>query len=77
LTVLTIEPKERARILSIIFVGVILFSSPFGWIAGMLSAINKNLPFLLNMTLFLLGAILAYAAGEISLREPEMEVATN
>ncbi|HEX9333003.1 MAG TPA: MFS transporter, partial [Anaerolineales bacterium] len=77
MTVLTIEPKERARILSIIFVGVILFSSPFGWIAGTLSSINKDLPFFLNIALFVLGAILAYAAGQISLKEPTMEAATN
>jgi uncharacterized membrane protein YeaQ/YmgE (transglycosylase-associated protein family) len=77
MTVLTIEPKERARILSIIFVGVILLSSPFGWIAGTLSSINKDLPFLLNIALFGIGAILAYAAGQISLREQTMEAATN
>ena len=77
MTVLTIEPKERARILSIIFVGVILFSSPFGWIAGTLSGINKDLPFLLNIALFALGAVLAYAAGQISLKEPLLETATN
>jgi hypothetical protein len=77
MTVLTIEPKERARILSIIFVGVILFSSPFGWIAGTLSGINKVLPFLLNICLFSLGAILAHIAGQISLKEPVMEAATN
>ena len=77
MTVLTIEPKERARILSIIFVGVILFSSPFGWIAGTLSEINKDLPFFLNIALFVVGAILAYAAGQISLKEPTIEAATN
>ncbi|HSJ87858.1 MAG TPA: MFS transporter [Anaerolineales bacterium] len=77
MTVLTIEPKERARILSIIFVVVILLSSPFGWIAGTLSAINKSLPFLLNITLFLLGAFLAFAAGQISLKEPVMEATTD
>ena len=77
MTALTIEPKERARILSIIFVGVILFSSPFGWIAGTLSGINKDLPFLLNIALFTVGAILAYVAGQFSLKEPFMEAATN
>jgi MFS family permease len=77
MTVLTIEPKERARILSIIFVGVILFSSPFGWIAGTLSGINKDLPFLLNIALFIVGAILANVAGQFSLKEPFMEAATN
>lgn len=77
MTVLTIEPRERARILSIIFVGVILFSSPFGWIAGTLSGINKDLPFLLNIVLFTFGAILAYAAGKISYRESVPETATH
>jgi MFS family permease len=77
MTVLTIEPKERARILSIIFVGVILLTSPFGWIAGTLSGINKDLPFLLNIALFTMGAILAYIAGQISLNEPVMEATTN
>ena len=77
MTVLTIEPKQRARILSLIFVGVILFSSPFGWIAGTLSEINKDLPFLLNIALFSIGAILAYAAGLISLREQTIEAAAN
>ena len=77
MTVLTIEPKERARILSIIFVGVILFSSPFGWIAGTLSGIDKDLPFFLNIALFVIGAVLAYAAGQISLKEPTLETATN
>jgi MFS family permease len=73
MTVLTIEPKERARILSIIFVGVILFASPFGWIAGTLSGMNKDLPFFLNMALSAIGAILAYGAGQFSLKEPVME----
>jgi MFS family permease len=77
MTVLTIKPKERARILSIIFVGVILFSSPFGWIAGTLSGINKGLPFVLNIILFGIGAILAYIAGQFSLQEPTMEPVTN
>ena len=76
MTVITIEPKERARILSIIFVGVILFTSPFGWIAGTLSAINKTYPFLLNIALFAIGAVLAYMAGQISEKQPVAEVAT-
>jgi MFS family permease len=75
MTVLTIEPQERARILSIVFVIVILFSSPFGWIAGTLSSIDKDLPFLLNIALSAVGAILAYAAGQIAPKEPVMEAA--
>src|SRR6185436_7723674 len=61
--VLTIDPKERARIQSILYVGIILITSPFGWIAGTLSGLDKNLPFVLNIALFGAGAILAYLAG--------------
>lgn len=63
LTALTIDAKERARIQSILFVWIILFTSPFGWIAGWLSTVNSNLPFILNMFLFACGALLAYLAG--------------
>lgn len=63
LTALTIDPQERARIQSILYVGIILLSSPFGWIAGTLSDLNKDLPFILNIMLFTLGAGLAYIAG--------------
>jgi len=77
MTVMTIEAKERARILSIIFVGVILFSSPFGWIAGTLSGISKELPFLLNIALFGMGAVLAYVAGQASQNESVLEVTTD
>ncbi|MEO5886710.1 MAG: MFS transporter [Anaerolineales bacterium] len=34
MVVLTIASKERARIQSIMYVGIILITSPFGWIAG-------------------------------------------
>jgi MFS family permease len=66
MVVLTIDPKERARIQSIIYVGIILLTSPFGWIAGSLSEVNKNLPFILNISLFVTGAVLAYIAGKAS-----------
>jgi MFS family permease len=69
ITVVTIDAKERARILSILSVGIILLTSPFGWIAGNLSTINKDLPFVLNIGLFILGALLAYLAGRSSQKD--------
>jgi MFS family permease len=66
MVVLTIDAKERARIQSLLYVGTILITSPFGWIAGMLSEINKSLPFILNIVLFALGALLAVLAGRAS-----------
>jgi MFS family permease len=69
--VLTIDPKERARIQSILYVGIILLTSPFGWIAGALSQSNKNLPFILNILLFVIGAVLAFLAGKASQKRTE------
>lgn len=73
LLVLTVKPEERARIQSILYVGVIMFTAPFGWIAGTLSSMEKSLPFVLNMALFLIGALLAYRAGQASQRQMAAE----
>lgn len=75
MVVLTIDPQERARIQSILYVGIILVTSPFGWIAGTLSEFDKSLPFVLNIILFAAGAALAYQAGTFSQKSAAMETA--
>jgi MFS family permease len=75
MVVLTIKPQERARIQSILYVGIILLTSPFGWIAGTLSARNKDLPFMLNIALLMIGAMLAYLAGQASQKRLATETA--
>jgi MFS family permease len=72
---LTIDPKERARVQSIVFVGIILLTSPFGWIAGRLSEIDKNLPFVLTIVLYTVGALLAYLAGQAAQKRLAAEAA--
>ena len=72
---LTIDPKERARIQSMIYVGTIMITSPFGWIAGTLSEINRSLPFILNIALFASGAVLAILAGRASQKDLVPETA--
>lgn len=57
LLVLYVDPHERARITGLLFVLMLAISSPFGWIAGWLSAMNRMYPFLLVIVLFLLCAI--------------------
>jgi hypothetical protein len=44
-------------------VALIVLISPFGWIAGQLSAIDRALPFALNMGLFAIGAGLVWVIG--------------
>jgi MFS family permease len=60
---LNIDPQERARIMAIISVVVISLTSPFGWIAGRLSEVNRMLPFVLNIALFCIGMILVPVAA--------------
>ncbi|MBI9048892.1 MAG: MFS transporter [Anaerolineaceae bacterium] len=66
MTVLTINPQERARIQSVLYVVIILITSPFGWIAGLLSAQEKALPFILNIVLLGIGVLLAYLSGNVA-----------
>lgn len=47
LLVRAVNPKERARILALANVVVIGVTSPFGWIAGVLSEQSKVMPFVL------------------------------
>ena len=62
LTVLTVDAQERARVMSILYVIVLVFTSPFGWIAGRISEVNRSLPFVLNLVLFGAGVLLTYLA---------------
>jgi Na+/melibiose symporter-like transporter len=54
---LSLESNDRARVSAVVYLILIVVSSPFGWIAGQLSAIDRSLPFALNMGLFLVGAL--------------------
>jgi MFS family permease len=67
--VVTVDADERARIMAVMAVVVIIFTSFFGWIAGNLSQLDRTLPFVLNIFLFLVGAFLTYYASKL----PEMK----
>jgi MFS family permease len=58
--VVSIDAKERARTMSILYVLVMVFTSPFGWIAGRISEVDRSLPFVLNIALFGVGILLVY-----------------
>jgi uncharacterized membrane protein YeaQ/YmgE (transglycosylase-associated protein family) len=64
--VVLVDAQERARIISLLYVIVIAFTSPFGWIAGNLSKLDRRLPFMMNIILLLGGIILTYLASTIS-----------
>jgi Na+/melibiose symporter-like transporter len=63
LLALSMESHERARISGMVYVTLIVLISPFGWIAGQLSALDRSLPFALNTLLFGLGMVLVWFIG--------------
>ncbi len=63
LLAVSLESDERARVSAMVYVAQIVIISPFGWIAGQLSAIDRALPFALTMALFLVGAALVWFLG--------------
>jgi DHA1 family tetracycline resistance protein-like MFS transporter len=65
LVVLVVDAKERARIMAIVYMVVIVFTSPFGWIAGKISEINRSLPFVLTISLFAIGGLFTYLTGRL------------
>jgi hypothetical protein len=65
LVVLVVDPKERARIMAIVYVIVIVCTAPFGWIAGQMSQVNRTLPFVLSIVLYALGGLLILFEGRL------------
>ena len=57
LLAMSIDPKERARIMALMVSFMVAFSSPFGYLAGFLSSIDRRLPFVFTCSLFLLAII--------------------
>jgi MFS family permease len=49
------DSAERARVLAIFQMIVMLISAPFGWIGGLLSELSRNLPFVMNLALICVG----------------------
>lgn len=67
--VVTIDAKERARIMGLLLMIVIIFTAPFGWIAGKLSEVNRVLPFVLDIAFYSIGAVLVFLAARQQTRE--------
>jgi MFS family permease len=58
LVALHVDAAERARVLALLQMTIMFVSAPFGWIAGILSGISRNLPFVLNTVLLATGIVL-------------------
>ena len=63
LLAVSLESDERARVSAMVYVILMVLISPFGWIAGQLSALDRALPFALNTGLFVLGILFVWVIG--------------
>jgi len=64
LLAVSLETAERARVSAMVYVALIVLISPFGWIAGQLSALDRSFPFILNTGLFAIGLVLVWIIGK-------------
>ena len=64
---LNLDTQERARLNALIMASTIAFSSPFGYLAGWLSSIDRRLPFVFMLVLFLTAMVIV---GRI--QEPQL-----
>jgi MFS family permease len=61
-----VNPGERARIMAIRYMFIMIVTAPFGWIGGILSDISRDLPFVLSLVLLsaaILTTLIYYRKG--------------
>jgi len=58
LAALFVDKQDRARVNALLYVIMSGVTSPFGWLIGLLSGINRMLPFFVNIGIFLLSMVI-------------------
>ena len=66
---LNLNPQERARLNALIMASTIALSSPFGYLAGWLSSIDRRLPFVFTLLLFVTAMLIVSRIQEPQVRE--------
>lgn len=65
----TVDAEERARVMSLFAMALLVGTAPFGWLAGQLSTADRRLPFVMTATLLAVGGLVTYLATQVSTRE--------
>lgn len=68
---LNINPQERARLNALIMASTIALSSPFGYLAGWLSSVDRRLPFAFTLVLFVTAMLVICRVQEPQVEEKE------
>lgn len=66
---LNLDPQERARLNALIMASTIALSSPFGYLAGLLSSVDRRLPFVFSLALFLAAMLVVCRVQEPRVEE--------
>jgi hypothetical protein len=72
--VTTVDAEERARIMAILYTVVLMVTSPFGWIAGRISEVDRRLPFVLLAGLVAIGMLLVWLGARRAARGEQGEL---
>ncbi|MGI5959395.1 MAG: MFS transporter [Massiliimalia sp.] len=65
---LNLVPEERARLNALIMASTVALSSPFGYLAGWLSSVDRRLPFAFTLVLFVAAMLII-----CRIQEPQVE----
>ena len=66
---LNLDPQERARLNALIMASTVALSSPFGYLAGLLSSVDRRLPFAFSLVLFLAAMLVVCPVQEPRVEE--------
>ena len=77
LVILNTDPRERARNMGITYAAVQMLVLPFGYVGGLLSDIERALPFALNIALMIVGTAMAVLIHRARKKETESEDAAH
>ena len=66
---LNLDPQERARLNALIMASTVALSSPFGYLAGLLSSVDRRLPFAFSLALFLAAMLVVCRVQEPRVEE--------
>lgn len=65
LMVIFLDEKERSRSQSLLYVVTMAITTPFGWLIGWMSSIDRRLLFYLNIAIFLIMIVMVWMSGEL------------
>lgn len=68
---LNLNIQERARLNALVMASTIALSSPFGYLAGWLSSVDRRLPFVLTFSLFFTAMLVIFRIQEPQIKEKD------